>query len=396
MPCQAKDENMKVLMITTDFPYASNSGTITQGGGGSCVAQLVKGLKKRKINVSVITREEKHMQKELMDVPIHRTKFVYLGFRESKITHSLFSLPAAISIVRKENPDIIHSHNPAAAITGIAVAKLFNKPHILTMHGPWSSVRLQNLTRALARKIEGFAVRNSIVTTCDSEALKKEMEILHKVKTIAIQNAVDNELFGQLTKRKAREKLGVKFNGKLVLFTGRFVAEKGLDSLLEAATAVLDRKNMVKFLLIGGGFDEHIVKNWIKHNPKYKNNIIVIPFLKHEMMNVAYNAADMFVLPSLAEGLSRSLMEAMVCGLPCIATDVGGNAELLSSDRGILVKPRNSRELASAIIRVISNEKFSNRLGSNAKQFAIKNLTVKKRIEAFLDVYKNMLTKGKK
>ncbi len=384
---------MKILTITTDFPYRSEDGTITQGGGGSCVAQLVKGLDKRGIEISVITREEKNLKKELLTVPIHRTKFVYLGFRESKITHSVFALPSAMNIVKKEKPDIIHSHNPAAALIGIACAKVFNKPHILTMHGPWSSVRLQHLTRTIARRIESFVLKNSTVTTCDSNALVEEMKQLHDVKTIAIQNAIDKELFAPMTKKTARKKLNIDFNGPLVLFTGRFVVEKGLDTLLEAAAIVITKKKNVKFLLIGGGFNESIVSNWLVKHPEYSKNIIIIPFLKHEMMNPAYRAADIFVLPSIAEGLSRSLMEAMICSVPCIATDVGGNVELLSNDRGILVPVRNSEKLATAITSGIDDTKFAKRLAKNAKEFAVKNLTVERRINSFIKIYKLILNK---
>ncbi len=379
---------MKVLMITTDFPYKSSDGTVTHGGGGSCVAQLVKGLHVKKVNVSVITREEKNLKSELLNVPIYRTRFVYLGFRESKITHSLFALPRAIEIVRKENPEVIHSHNPAAALIGIACAKLFNKPHVLTMHGPWSSVRLQNVTRTIAREIERFALNNSMVTTCDSKALEEEMGRLHGVKTIAIQNAVDDELFKPLIKQKARKMLDIDFTGHIILFTGRFVAEKGLDTLLDAAAMILNKRKDVKFLLIGGGFDESIVRNWLVQHKEHAKNIIVIPFLKHEMMNPAYRAADVFVLPSVAEGLSRSLMEAMICSTPCVATEVGGNVELLSDGRGMLVPPRDSKKLATAINKTINDRKFANRMAKNAKGFASKNLTVERRISSFMKIYK--------
>ncbi|MDO8554692.1 MAG: glycosyltransferase family 4 protein [Candidatus Micrarchaeota archaeon] len=384
---------MKILTITTDFPYKSEDGTITQGGGGSCVAQLVRGLDRKGIKVSVVTREEKNLKKELLDIPIHRTKFIYLGFRESKITHSIFALPSAMNIVKKENPDIIHSHNPAAALVGIACAKVFNKPHVLTMHGPWSSVRLQNLTRIIARKIESFVLKNSTVTTCDSNALVEEMKRLHGVKTIGIQNAVDSELFTPMTKKIARKKININFDGQLILFTGRFVVEKGLDTLLDAAAIVLSKEKNVKFLLIGGGFNESIVSNWLEKNPEYSKNILVIPFLKHEMMNPAYRAADVFVLPSVAEGLSRSLMEAMICSVPCVATEVGGNVELLSNDRGILVPVRNSEKLAVAITKVIDDNEFAKRLVRNAKMFAMENLTVERRINSFIKIYKLILNK---
>src|SRR3989339_794828 len=115
---------MKILMISTDFPYKSVDGTIIQGGGSACIAQLVEGLLKKGIEVAIVTRAEVNISEELFDIPIYRTRFVYLGFRESKITHSLFAFPAVLNAIKEFKPDIIHSHNPPAALVGILCAKL--------------------------------------------------------------------------------------------------------------------------------------------------------------------------------------------------------------------------------------------------------------------------------
>ena len=385
---------MRILMIATDFPYLKTGNwereTIIQGGGSACIAQMVEGLLKKGIEVAVVTRSEHDRASEFFDIPIYRTKFLYLGFRESKITHALFSLPAAIKMARQFKPDIIHSHNPPAALTAIACAKIFRKPHMMTMHGPWSEVRIKGLKKAIAEKIEKFALKHADGVTCDSFALAKQLRQKYGIKTAGIQNAVDKNYYSRIKKMSARKKLGLRTKDKIVLFTGRFVAEKGLDSLLAAATRVLQKNKNVRFLLIGGGFDEKPVHNWLKENRKYKAGIITIPFLKHEMMKYAYSAADVFVLPSLAEGLSRSLMEAMLFGLPCVATAVGGNIELLEGKRGVLVAPKDAHALAVAIERSLYNKDIKN-IAKDARKYVINNLTVEKRIRKFIEVYKRLL-----
>ena len=382
---------MKILMISTDFPYKANGGTVIQGGGSACIAQLVEGLLKKGVEVAVVTRSEKNISEELYSIPLYRTKFLYLGFRESKITHSLFALPKALKAVKEFNPDIIHSHNPPAALTGIACAKLFNKSHVLTMHGPWSEVRIKGIKKTIAEKIEQFALKNVNAITCDSIALRNEFEHKYRIKAIAIQNAVDKTYYSRIAKQKARAILNIKTNDKIILFTGRFVAEKGLDTLLHAASILLSRRKDITFLLIGGGFDEKIVHSWLFHNNKYKNNIITIPFLKHELMKAAYNASDIFVLPSLAEGLSRSLMEAMLFGLPCIATAVGGNVELLENKRGLLVKPGNEKAFSVAIENLLDDQNLAKKLAKNAKSYVINNLTVAKRVSNFVELYGSVI-----
>ena len=387
---------MRILMICTDFPYNSKDGTIIQGGGSACIAQLVEGLLEKGHEIEVVTRSEHKITNELFDIPIHRTKFLYLGFRESKITHSLFSLPTAVRAVKRFNPNIIHSHNPPAAITGIACAKIFNKPHVITMHGPWSDVRISGLKKSAAEHIERLTLRKADSITCDSVALARQLHLKYNVATAGIQNAVDKGYFSSIPKNKARKMLGIRTRDRIVLFTGRFVAEKGLDTLLEAASIVLLKKKAVTFLLIGGGFDEQVVHHWLAHNRERKKKIITIQFLKHEMMKAAYNAADVFVLPSLAEGLSRSLMEAMLFGLPCIATAVGGNIELLENRRGFLVPAKDKKALAAGIEKLLDNRRLAKRLSDKAKKYVINNLTVEKRIERFIELYGRIMKKGKR
>lgn len=380
---------MKILMITTDFPYVARGGTVVQGGGSECVAQLVNALLERKYEVIVIAKKEHDIESEVVNAKIYRIRTPYLGFRESKIMHSLTASIPALNIVRKERPDIIHSHNPPGALIGIPCTKIFKKPHILTMHGPWSSVRIKKITRLIARAIERVAVKNANVVTCDSVALKHEIEKNYNIQAVAIQNAIEATKFKMIKQDFARKKLGIRTKDKIVLFTGRFVIEKGLHVLLEAAKSLLNRYNDVAFLLIGGGFDEHIVKNWINQHKKYEKKIITIPFLKKEMMNYAYRSADVFVLPSLAEGLSRSLMEAMASEISSIATAVGGNVELLKNS-GILVEPNSADELADAIEKLITNKKLAKDLAKKGRTTVTRDFSVEKRVNEFIKIYKSV------
>ena len=386
---------MKILMVSTDFPFESKKGLISQGGGSSCVFQLVNSLLNKNIDVNVVTRYEDDMYKEILDIPVYRTKFVYLGFRESKILHSAFAFPQVIKAIRDQNPDIIHSHNPAAALVAIPCAKLFNKPHILTMHGPWSSVRLKKFTRAVAKKIEHFVLKYANVITYDSNALKQDFERMYGVNGYAIPNAIESEKFLFIEKNTARKKLNLPSSDRLILFTGRFVVEKGLNTLLDAFKLInknyKNNKN-TSLLLVGGGFDEHLVKSWLHKNADIKNKIIIIPFLPYEDMRFVYYSSDIFVLPSLAEGMSRSLMEAMACGLPCVATGVGGNIELLKNGKnGLIVKPSDSKALAKAIESILKNTKLAKSLSNSAKDYVIKNLSVQKRVNSFLILYKSLI-----
>lgn len=385
---------MKVCILTTDFPYRREEGTITQGGGGACVAQLVKGLIEEGIEVVVITRAERGKYKEIFNIPIHRTTFLNFGFRESKITHSIFAFIKGIEVFRKEKFDIIHSHNPPAALSGVCLSKLYNKPHLITLHGPWAGVRLNPIVRGIGRLIEGSVVHLADLITCVSQSLKDEVLSTYRVnreKVVYIPNVIDINLFKPLSKNEARKKIGIKTDDKIILFTGRFVREKGLPYLLEAARDILNKYNNVSFLLLGGGFDEEIVRSWVEKNPNIRKKILLLPYMEYEKLRYVYFSSDIFVLPSLAEGLSMSILEAMACGLPVIATRVGGNPELVGEEAGILIKPKDAREIASSIKRLLDDEALAEKMGKEGRK-KVKTVygDVKKRIKAFIEIYKNL------
>lgn len=384
-------------MVSTDFPYATARGVITQGGGGACIAQLVEALLRRGHKVTVVTRaEESGPVKELFNIPIIRTRFAWLGFRESKITHSLFSLPALFRVLASGHFDLIHAHNPAAALPSILAARWFCLPLLLTMHGPWASVRQRAVIRWLARRIEHIALLGADHITADSHALLNELVAIHHLsrsKFTCIPNAVDTTMFSpeKMTQSAARRKLGLPAKGKVVLFTGRFVAEKGLPDLLEAASILLGKGEKFTLLLIGGGFDEHVVRDWLARHNGFRNHIIVKPYVAYENMPIAYIASDVFALPSLAEGMSRSLMEAVACGRPVIATDVGGNPEIVQREFGMLVPPRNPPALAEAIHVLLADEKKRKKMGMAARAFAQKHLSIAARVRAFEKIYEKLV-----
>lgn len=387
---------MRILMVSTDFPFISDSGTITQGGGGACVAQLTDSLIKRGVEQEVITRQVAGVKKELFGIPIHRTKFYDIGFRESAFTHVMPATKKAAELAKKVHFDIVHTHNPTAALTGCYLNRCYGIPHIMTLHGPWAEVRQGLALRLVAHGFESLSVRCADFVTCDSMALQRDVVENYGVKrekTGYIPNAVDTTRFRPniASKAVARAKIGLKTKGRVVLYTGRFVAEKGLPYLLEAMKHVLPEHKDVTLLLLGGGFDKGLVDCWLEDNKGVADRISVIPYINYEMMPYAYISSDIFVMPSLAEGMSRSVLEAMACGLPVVATDVGGNVELLKEFGGALVKPRDAGALGGAISKMLDDERGRAVIGRRGREAAVKKFGVDKRADSFMSVYEKIL-----
>jgi glycosyltransferase involved in cell wall biosynthesis len=112
-----------------------------------------------------------------------------------------------------------------------------------------------------------------------------------------------------------------------------------------------------------------------------------IPQLLREM--------DIFVLPSLSEGMSNALLEAMATGLPCVATSVGGNKELVRHRHsGFLVPPASARHLAAAIARLAGEPSMRTRLGAAAREVMCKTFSLRSMIEAHNRLYTRVLGRG--
>lgn len=383
-------------MVTTDFPCIREDGFTTYGGAGACMGQLVEGLLANGLEVTVITRREGGRYSEKYDTRIIRTDYMHFGSlaRDSKITHSYYAARELRRLLKTECFDMIHSHNPPAALAAIKGIGEKDIPHLLTMHGPWAGVRLNPIKRVIARRIEGYAVRNATHVTCDAPALLDEMIKKYKTpkdKLTYIPNAVDTGFFRPelMAREEARNRLGVETDDKIVLYTGRFLREKGVDVLLDSVPKVLKKSPKTLFLLVGGGYDEKLVSGWVEKNGKFKDKVKVIPYLPYNSMPAAYIASDVLVQPSLAEGLSRSVMEAMACGLPIVASKVGGNPELVNDATGVLAKAGSSRQTAKAIVSLLG--KNHRQMGLNARKQMLEKYSVKRRVDSFIKLYEKLI-----
>ena len=159
-----------------------------------------------------------------------------------------------------------------------------------------------------------------------------------------------------------RKKLGISKDAIVVLTVRRLVYKNGVDTLIEGANIAVKKNPRIVFLAVGKGPDSDSVKLRIQQLG-IRSNFKLAGFVSDEALPFYYNAADLFVLPSKSgEGLPLVALEAMACGLPVIATDVGGIKEILMADCGKLLPPNQPEQLAKAILDFAGLD-FSSRKG---------------------------------
>jgi glycosyltransferase involved in cell wall biosynthesis len=176
-------------------------------------------------------------------------------------------------------------------------------------------------------------------------------------------NGVDTTKFSPcIGERKAalRESLGFN-SGLLTVFAGRLTAEKKVDHLVKIWPIVRAKHPQAELLIIGEGEEGPGLKRLAKEGVSFLGSVDdVSPYLQ---------AADLFVLPSATEGLSNALLEAMSTGLPVVATAVGGAPDLINhKENGWLISPGDMVDLREAILKILGNEQFRNKLGEQARE----------------------------
>lgn len=246
-------------------------------------------------------------------------------------------------------------------VTGVVPAllakRLFGIPFITT-YGFWYSKLARSWgTRWFRGLVEGLglAAADAVIVTTSELAAYVAAKV-GEAKVHLIPNGVDTTLF----------RPGPRASGRIknVLYVGRLSEEKNLDALIDAAGKLIGRLS-IQVRFIGEG---PLRKRLEAHAQSLRVPVEFLPFVDHRQLPSFFNEADAFVLPSFTEGHPKVLLEAMSCGVPCVASDVGGNRAILDDGmNGLLFAPDDTAGLADRLERVLAHDAFARALGERAR-----------------------------
>lgn len=298
------------------------------------------------------------------------------------------------------NCDLVHAHGHvymSSCLAGV-LAKKYNKPFIVTQHNTFIDYKswlntVENLNDVIIGK--SVLKRADRILTVSKQTMKYVLSLgADKSKTSVIYNGVDTNCFQSANKDQSRDKLGLPQNRKIIFSARRLVYKNGLDTLIDSAYLLAKNHPEVLFVVAGKGPSRSLIEERIKELGIEKN-IKLVGFVPDELLPVYYAAADFFLLPSSSgEGLPLVLIEAMSCGLPVVATIVGGTPEIIEHMKnGILVPPQKPQVMANTLSKLLAEKEIISEIGKQAKQYIHSKLSWKQNVRQLLEVYQEVYNK---
>lgn len=335
---------------------------------------------------------------------IPRTKDVEI-FKGIKIIRAnaieltrLTGLQSAVSIkawfkmretIRDFNPDIIHAHHQLffTTLIGMLLKKQFHIRTITTLHlGSIDTITgiKGRVIKAIEKKMGRIINNNSNLVTALSNNIREHgIKIgIDSKKFQVIPNAVDISYF------KMPRSYSMK--PRKVVFIGRLISTKGPQILIEAARLVTKKIPDVKFFIIGDGPLRKKLEKSAKENNLSKNVIFLgkVADIRNMMKE-----SDVYVRPSIMDGMPIGILEAQAAGLPVIATNVAGTPEIIIHGKtGHLVKSGDAIELANAILDLLSNQNYLENIAQNGLNLVTSKFDWDNIYKSYETCYQKLLT----
>jgi L-malate glycosyltransferase len=349
---------------------------------------LSKLVQKPEFNLSAILFNKGRLEKEIQGLGIPVTVFPETEWGGGKIVVEL------VRQFKNSNIHLVHTHKYKDTVLAAPAAKVCGIRHVVrTVHGlrePFDGFKgfKMNLYEALERTVHRYCVDSIIGVSSEIESkYKAEGEVSRVTR---IRNGIDLEGKPVPTDRwRTRRELGVDWETCLLGTVGRLTPVKGLPYLLQAANILLRQGTNVKVLIVGDG---SVRQDLIAQTDDLGIRANVM-FLGHrEDTDALLQAMDIFVLPSLSEGIPMALLEAMAASRAVVASRVGGIPEIVEDGyEGFLVEPMDVYGLVDRCRRLIESPDFIKKMGEQARKRVERDFSAMAMADQVALVYKELL-----
>lgn len=305
-------------------------------------------------------------------------------------------IPKLAKLMKNRKPDIVHTRN-WGTVDGIVAAKLAGIRAVVHGEHGWNmdDPRGQNIKRRMLRKLLSGTVDHFLAVSENIKNWMIDSVGIKSRKISKILNGVDTNKFCADNKGVDRNKLGFANNAVIIGTVGRLDPIKDQQLLLNAFAKLNHEQENLCLIFIGDGPERKRLES-IKRTFPCRDHIFFLGE-RHDIHEVL-PMFDIFVLPSKNEGISNTILEAMATGLPVIATDVGGNPELVQhAHTGLLIPPIDCDALVDAMNFYIEQAPHMRKIhGQNARDRAVRDFSLDSMVKQYETLYKTLYFKCQK
>ena len=266
--------------------------------------------------------------------------------------------------IKKFRPDsMLLSWAFPDAIAGSLLARLLKVPTLIKVHG--SDINVHATVKERRAQINRAMQQAESIISVSQDLKNKILEMgVAPEKVHVLYNGIDKSLFHPVEKSVARKSCGIDIQRKVILFIGNLKVSKGSNLLMEAYILLVKQDPDVDLYFIGTGDQINILKRLATEN-SLEGNVHFLGAVAHGQLNKWVNASDVLALPSMNEGVPNVILEAQACGIPVVATNVGGIPEIVSLETGILVEYGDKEILSDALQEALCKNWDRSKISNN-------------------------------
>ncbi|MCA9365205.1 MAG: glycosyltransferase family 4 protein [Candidatus Moranbacteria bacterium] len=386
---------MKIIFLNYEYPPLG-------GGAANATKHILKEYASfSDVEIDLVTSasdNKKSVEKISKNVTIHYLpigdKNDSLNYQSPKdlLIYSHKALWYGYKLMKKGKHDLIHAFfTVPCGVLAYTLAKRFRVPYIVSLRGadvPGFSDRFTLLYHLLRIPIR-FIWKRAEAVVSNSDGLKElAHETLPQQEISIIKNGVDTTMFHQ----RAR---GLSKEGFVIICAARLSRRKGFKYAVEAFEKIHQKHPTARLMFVGGEGDAAEDLHGIVQKEDLNDVVTFTGHVAHEEMPGYYHQAHVFLLPSLNEGMSNNLLEAMASGLPIIMTPTGGAKELIEEEKnGFLVPMKDAKAIEEKIEIMISRPDLREEMGQESRRRA-EALSWKNVAKEYRDLYKKTITHKK-
>ena len=356
------------------------------GGIGQYILSLSAAVKRRGVTC-IVASSGGNMEGELKAGGIeHRRIDIKTKFEFAPKV--FFAASGLAEIIRKENIDIIHAHTRVSQVAASIASRKTGIPYVSTCHGFFKPRLSRRLFDTWGRKIIAISAPVKAHLEMDFGIRPSRIEMIH--------NGVDIEKFSKDYSRgeidAIKRLIGLK-DGPVIGTMGRLSSVKGQRFLVEAMKHIASRNERAQCMIVGAGPEEGVLKEFarslgLEGRVKFTGSV-------HKEVAPYLACMDVFVLPSIKEGLGLALLEAMASGRPCVASDVGGITDIIKDGAsGMIVPVANGVAIADAVLKLLGDGSLSSRLAQEGRRSVKEKFSLDDMAAKIVGLYKGAAGEG--